>query len=250
LTRPHLILFLICLLAPVCARPAAVYSQAPAGSVPAPVPETSNSATLVVLVHGMGRTSLSMLPLELALERSGYRVLNFHYSSYGPSIAQIGTALAHSIDAELRDDPAANVHFVGHSLGNIVLRWLLVHQPPPARLGRFVMLAPPNRGSRVADRLAPYLGWLLAPISELETVSSTAVELPAPPGVEFAIIAGEWDDKVRVVETCLPGASAHAVIPSGHTFILMRSDVIRMIRRFLGEGTFFASDSPVSTPCA
>lgn len=197
----------------------------------------------------MGRTSLSMLPLRLALERSGYRVLNFHYSSYGPSIARIGTALARSIDAELSEHPAPRVHFVGHSLGNIVLRWVLTHRPPPAELGRFVMLAPPNRGARVADQLTPYVGWLLAPISELRTGASTVAELPPPTGIEFAIIAGQWDETVSIAETCLPGAKAYAVVPSGHTFILMRRDVFRMVRHFLSEGVLPESVAAAVSPC-
>ncbi|MBW3629883.1 MAG: alpha/beta fold hydrolase [Gemmatimonadetes bacterium] len=210
--------------------------QSPAGSSSPAIAPAPDTAPLVVLVHGMGRTSLSMLPLQLALQRSGYRVLNFHYSSYGPSVPRIAAALARSIDAELNARPASRVHFVGHSLGNIVVRWLLVHDPPNREIGRFVMLAPPNRGSTVADRLSPYIGWLLAPISELRTDSGTAVELPPPWGIEFAIIAGGKDRKVRIAETCLTGATAFAVVPSGHTFIPMRPDVIAMTRRFLADG--------------
>ena len=242
---------LLCLafaLARLLASPTGLHSQIPADSALTVPQPPGDQSTLVVLVHGMGRTSLSMLPLELALERSGYRVHNFHYSSYGPNVAGIGAALARSIDAEVKEHSITRVHFVGHSLGNIVLRWLLVHQPPSAPVGRFVMLAPPNRGSRKADRLAPYLGWLLAPISELKTDASTAVELPAPTGVEFAIIAGKWDEKVSIAETWLAGVQAHAVIPSGHTFILMRSDVIRMVRQFLAVGTLPGAD-PSASPC-
>jgi len=195
----------------------------------------ANDTGLVVLVHGLGRTPLSMLPLAWSLRRAGFRVLNFGYSSCGPSVAQIGQRLARVLARE-RPDDAGPVHFVGHSLGNIVIRWLIARQRP-RRLGRVVMLAPPNRGSRLADRLAPYLGRLLPPIRELGTGSGTAVELAPPRDVEFAVIAGRRDRKVRVEETRLAGAAAHVVVPAGHTFIMMRRDVRRLVLRFLREGT-------------
>lgn len=205
-------------------------------------------AELVVLVHGMGRTSMSMLPLAYTLRRAGYRVLNFGYSSYGPTVAAIGAALGRALEARLRGRPAPRVHFVGHSLGNIVVRWLLAHAPPSAPVGRFVMLAPPNRGARAADRLAPWLGWLLRPLPELRTGAGTAADLPPPAGVEFAIVAGTRDGKVRPEETRLPGAKAQAVVPAGHTFIAMNPVVVAMVRRFLAEGSLEAAPSAPEQP--
>lgn len=217
--------------------------SSPAAIHPAQPPE------LVVLAHGMGRTVLSMLPLEVALERSGYRVLNYGYSSYGPSIAQISEDLAGALAAELSERPAPRVHFVGHSLGNIIVRHLLDVSPPSAELGRFVMLAPPNQGSAMADTFAPYLGWLLPPISELRTRESTVVHLPPPDGVRFAIVAGRRDGKVSLREACLPGADAYAVVPSGHTFIAVHPAVIRLVRDYLGDGELPENGTGVS-PCS
>ena len=71
-----------------------------------PAPASAPTRELVVLVHGMGRTPLSMLPLQRALERDGYRVLNFGYSSYGPSIAGIGAGLGHAVDRALAQEAA------------------------------------------------------------------------------------------------------------------------------------------------
>ena len=200
----------------------------PSGSRPGPPRE------LVVLVHGMGRTPLSMAPMALALRRSGYRVLNVGYSSQGPSVAEIGAGLAAEIDAELERAPAPRVHIVGHSLGTVAARWVLAHDPPPVP-GRVVMLAPPNRGSRAADRLAGAVGWLLPPIRELRTTDTPAADLVLPDGVEVAVIAGDRDGKVSVAETCLAGAH-HAVVRSRHTFIMMRPRVVGLVRAFLATG--------------
>lgn len=206
----------------------AVALSACAGARPGPPRE------MVVLVHGMGRTSLSMVPMGRALERAGYRVLYVGYSSQGPGVAEIGAALAAEVDAELARAPAPRVHVVGHSLGTVATRWMLTHDPPPVP-GRVVMLAPPNRGSRAADRLADAVGWMLPPIRELRTTGGPAADLGVPDGVEVAVIAGDRDGKVSVEETCLAGA-AHAVVPSGHTWIMARPRVIGRVRAFLATG--------------
>lgn len=200
---------------------------------------------VVVLVHGMGRTAISMAPLAVALRRSGYRVVNVGYSSQGPDVAEIGAGVAADVRAELAREPAPRVHWVGHSLGTVVTRWVLANDPPGVP-GRVVMLAPPNRGAASADRLARWVGWLLPPIKELRTLGGPAVSLAVPAGVEVAVIAGSRDGKVAVAETCLDGA-AHAVVPSGHTFIMMRPRVIGRVRAFLTTGVLpGASD----TACA
>lgn len=192
---------------------------------------------LVVLVHGMGRTPLSMLPLAWALEREGYQVMNWGYSSYSHTVPELGRRLADDLESRGGSHPR-RVHFVGHSLGNIVIRWVLAHDPPEGA-GRVVMLAPPNQGSRVADRYARWLGWLLKPLPELATrEGSTARGIPLPSGVEVGVIAGRDDGKVSVAETHLAGQRAHVVVPSAHTFIMTRTDVARLTSRFLREGRF------------
>ena len=189
---------------------------------------------LVVLVHGMGRSALSMAPMELALRRAGYRTLNVGYSSTGPSVAEIGADVAEEVRRSLAEEPAPRVHFVGHSLGTVVIRWVLTHERPE-RVGRAVLLAPPNRGARSADRMAPWVGWSLRPIWELQTDGGTAVELGTPDAVEIAVVAGDRDRKVAVDETCLDGAE-HTVVPSGHTFIMMRPRVVDVVRGYLADG--------------
>ena len=204
---------------------------------------TGEPRDLVVLVHGMGRTTISMAPLAISLRRAGYRVLNVGYDSQGPSVAEIAQGVGAEVEAALADEPAPRVHFVGHSLGTVAIRWLLIHDPPE-RVGRAVLLAPPNRGSHEADRLAGLVGWALPPIRELRTTGGTAVDLGAPPGVEVAVIAGARDGKVAVEETCLEGA-AHAVVPSAHTFLMMLPRVMGSVRAFLATGTLpGASDVP------
>jgi alpha-beta hydrolase superfamily lysophospholipase len=205
------------------------------GAVPA-TDDGDHGDELVVLVHGMGRTPLSMLLLEHDLEQDGYRVLNWGYSSTCCTIAELGARLQQDIAAARGD--AAQVHFVGHSLGNVIVRWALTGGDVPAGAARHVMLAPPNQGARSADRHAPWLGDVLRPLPELATdPSSTVRRLPVPASVDIGIIAGRHDGKVTVAETRLPGAE-HVTVASAHTFVMARPAVRRLVLQFLETGTF------------
>ena len=193
---------------------------------------------LVVLAHGMGRTPASMWWLARALRAEGYRVLNWGYSSYSRPVPELGARLAHDAAAALGAAP--KVHFVGHSLGTVLIRWVLANARPE-RVGRVVLLAPPNRGAARADAAAPYLSWLLPPLADLRSDPDAAtVRLRAPAEVEVGIIAGESDRTVAVAETRLDGARGHVLVPSGHTFIMLRRDVHRLVLAFLRSGSFEA----------
>jgi triacylglycerol lipase len=193
---------------------------------------------VVVLVHGMGRSPVSMWVLARRLERDGYRVVRFGYRSTRGTVAEHGAALARR--ASLAAGDAPRVHFVGHSLGGIIIRSMLA-TAPPERIGRVVMLAPPNQGSTAADRWTRWLGWAMPHIRELRTdPRSTARTLSLPAGVDVGIIAGSRDRKVRVAETRLDGARDHAVVPGFHSWLMNRPDVHRLIREFLRDGRFSA----------
>jgi triacylglycerol lipase len=199
-------------------------------------PRPGDRRELVFLVHGMGRTPLSMFLLGRRLQRAGYRVASFGYLSTTGTVADLGAALARRVEALAGEAP--RVHFVGHSLGNIIVRWMLAHDRP-ARAGRVVMLAPPNQGAAAADRWARWVGWVMPPIHDLTTLpDSTVRTLPPPEDVDVGIIAGLRDGKVRVQETQLEGARDYAVVPGFHTFIMNRADVHQLICTFLRDGHF------------
>lgn len=203
---------------------------------------------LVVLVHGLGRTPMSMLPMRWALERVGYDVVNWGYSSTTVPVPELGASLADRVAREIELRRPVKVHFVTHSLGGIITRWMLANRPPDVP-GRVVMLAPPNQGAAVADRLSPYLGWLLRPLPELRTDSTgIARSLALPAGREVGVVAAAGDGKVRVAETRLEGQTAHVVVPGAHTFIMMDREVQRLTLAFLRTGRFPSERGKASEP--
>lgn len=237
---------LVALLAAIPSASAQVAPPAHARGDAASAAEARDTRELVILVHGMGRSPASMWVLGRRLEADGYRVVNFGYRSTRGSVAELGARLGRR--AAERTGGAPRVHFVGHSLGTVIIRSMLA-QAPPERVGRVVMMAPPNQGAASADRWAPVLGGVMPPIRELRTTpQSPARTLALPDGVEVGIIAGSRDRKVRVGETRLDGARDHVVIPSFHSWMMNRSDVHRLIATFLRHGRFSPAKPPAVAP--
>jgi hypothetical protein len=220
----------------------------------------------VILLHGLGEGRASMQPLAEHLRRSlNATVLTFGYASVKADIDAHGRALA-TVVAGL---PAAKrISFVGHSLGNLVVRrWMAIAVPDDlARVHRMVMLGPPNQGSDLA-RLASRI-WGVAEAAE-GAARDLVVEWQrvapglAVPECPFGIVAGgkgdatgyspllEGDDDavVRVAETRLTGADGFLVLPVHHAAMMRDAAVQRATREFLATGRF-PDIPPGPTPAA
>lgn len=198
-----------------------------------------------------------------ALTAAGYRLINLPYPSRALTLEQLARDyLPAQLDAhDVRTDSraASRLHFVGHSMGAIVVR-LYLQEHRPANLGRVVLLGPPNAGSPVADRLgrSALCRWLVGPnLSRLGTRTTDA--LPAgtmpkllPPDYEVGIIAGnmslnpvfsrwhvgENDGAVSVDSARLAGARDFIVVPHSHTGMLWRKAVVAQVLAFLRTGQF------------
>jgi triacylglycerol lipase len=208
----------------------------------------------VILLHGLCRSSRSMVKMESALTEAGYKVRNVDYPSRTASIQKLADDAIGKAVADCQQDGATKINFVTHSMGGILVRSYLARHSIPA-LGRVVMLAPPSQGSEVVDKLGWLFlfNWINGPAGiELGTDTNSTPNKLGPANFAVGIIAGDrsinWinsllipgsdDGKVSVERTKLAGMSDHIVIHTTHPFIMKNREVIRQIIRFLRAGSF------------
>ncbi|HWN95676.1 MAG TPA: alpha/beta fold hydrolase [Methylomirabilota bacterium] len=208
----------------------------------------------VVLLHGMGRTTVSMQRLDWSLKSRGYQVINLSLPSTRLSVERLaGEHLAPAVQ-RIGTRPEGRIHFVTHSLGGIVLRQYLAENSLP-NLGRVVMLGPPNQGSEVADRLKNNVFYQFATGPGGQQLGTRAGDLPCrlgPVSCELGVIAGDRsfnpffsrllngpdDGKVSVASTRLKGMSDFLVLRTSHTWMTWRQPVIDQVLAFLASGRF------------
>jgi pimeloyl-ACP methyl ester carboxylesterase len=178
-----------------------------------------------------------MEPLRRALERQGFRAVNWPYRSLKGSVEVHAANLA-ARARELNEDAAvARLHFVGHSMGAIVVRRAIA-MAQPRKLGRVVLLAPPNRGARLADFALRLFGRRLSAAAELCSHPDSYVNRLTPmTDLECGIIAASWDHAVSLESTHLPGERDHLVLRGLHTLQLHRHTPVQ-VGHFMREGRF------------
>jgi hypothetical protein len=123
-------------------------------------------------------------------------------------------------------------------MGGIIARAAL-ERFRPQKLGRFVMLAPPNRGSFVANAAVGVLGGLFKPVAELTTGPESLVNsLGMPTGIDIGVIAASRDALVSPESTRPDVPHDHVTLPCLHSSLLFRRDAADLVAAFLATGEF------------
>jgi pimeloyl-ACP methyl ester carboxylesterase len=205
--------------------------------------------TAVVYVHGLWMPGQESLVLGRRLTQDFALTLHaFRYSAATTGMSSITARLAEFV----RGLAAAEVHFVGHSLGGLVIHRFL-ERFPDQPTGRVVFLGTPSVASRAAENAARF-----APVAHLMG-QSVAEELLQPRERRWThrdplgIVAGtqpigfgrllahfeeENDGTVAVSETRMPGATDHILLPVSHLGMLISARVAQETGRFLTQGHF------------
>jgi pimeloyl-ACP methyl ester carboxylesterase len=207
----------------------------------------------VVLLHGILRTPLSMMGFERFFKKRGFCVLNLGYPSRKHDLSSL-IGRIHDPIQKFRETFSGNIHFVGYSMGGLLVR-IYGHRYHPVGLGRIVLIGTPNRGSEVADYLQQYAfyRWFFGPAGQqLITDQSGFLDLFAPISAEIGVIAGnksvppfgftmagrQNDGTVSVASTHLPGEKDHLTLPCSHEGLLISQKVREQALSFLRNGYF------------
>lgn len=192
----------------------------------------------VVLLHGFAAHRALMKRLDGSFQAAGYRTSNWGYNSLFRPIDFHASRLAEHITKLDADSGVSSIHFVTHSMGCIVTRAAL-GKARPTKMGRWVMLAPPNRGSYVANAFPRFVRAVLTPVEELRAAEGSYVnELPVPEDIDMAIIQATQDFIVAESLTRLDNEADRIVVPGLHSQMLFRRDVAEQSLHFLEHGRF------------
>ena len=208
--------------------------------------ERGSDRATVVVVHGLWMTGAVLTLQRVWLARCGYRVATFSYPSLRLGLDQIASRLARFV-AGLNARP----HFVGHSLGGLVVLNMLALDLE-ALAGRVVLLGSPIAGSRAAEQIIrSSAGQVLVGRALLDWASERGATVADR--FEVGMIAGTRrfgvgrflarlplpnDGVVCLDETFMPGLRDHVIMPVSHSGMIVSLRVTRQICNFLELGHF------------
>lgn len=200
----------------------------------------------VVLAPGLWIPGAAMTLLAARLARAGYapQVLAYRSRSvFDGNVARCARFVRETLDGR----PA---HFVGHSLGGVlILEMLNAH--PDVPVASAVLLGSPARGSLAGRRLgAVRLGrWMMGGCGELwpereavwkrqAPLGIVAGTLPVALGRILGRLPGPNDGVVQVEETAVEGMTARTLVPLGHSQLIVSGAVGRLVECFIRTGRF------------
>ncbi len=191
----------------------------------------------VVLIHGWVSHPYIMKPLEWRIQRAGYDTRNWGYRSLRYSIEKHAQDFASFLN-KLDQTSTAPFHIVAHSMGSIITRSVLQHQPLE-KLGRVVMLCPPNRGSHMATRVSTVLRGRLGTLDQISDRPDSFVNLlPRQTGKQIGIVVASGDLVVEADATHLADATDSVIVPGMHNSVLFKQSVVDLCSNFFRAGRF------------
>jgi hypothetical protein len=202
---------------------------------------------MVVLVPGIYMPGFSLSLLARRLRQMGFQTAIFAYPSLRLSVAE-NAANLYQTTLSLNTTVA---HFVGHSLGGLLIRTLMANHAHALPPGNTVTLGTPHTGSKVAWALQHHkLGGLLGRSREQgllgdipnwpteRTLGSLAGQYRYGLGRVLTKLDWPHDGTVEVSETVFPQLSDQIHLPVSHTALLINQQVVYQTAYFLRHQQF------------
>jgi pimeloyl-ACP methyl ester carboxylesterase len=200
-----------------------------------------------VIVHGLWVTGRAMVFLRTRLGHLGYQALSFSYHSVHDDLSRNAARLFDFAEHVAAD----KIHFVGHSLGGLlILQMLRDHHD--LRFGRVVLAGSPFQGCHAAAGLSHFaLGKNILGKSIRQWFDQERPQVAKH--YEIGVISGNRslglgrlipglpnpnDGTIAVDETLIPGARDHVILHVSHTEMVISAHVAKQIHAFLQHGRF------------
>ncbi|OWZ82707.1 alpha/beta fold hydrolase [Natranaerobius trueperi] len=207
---------------------------------------------IVILVHGFNSSFHDMSFLSDYFKNRGYLVYSPNLPTRFASFHKCTTIFEDCTNDYLNKCNYFNpkIHLVGHSMGGLIIRNYLARNTID-NIGRCVLIATPNKGTKLADLLCLYspINKIHKPLDVLVTYKKLLYESNS--SLELGIIAGtksSWpfslllkndnDGRVEVESTKMSNAKDFLLLPFGHKDIHHRTVTAQYIDNFLGTGRF------------
>ena len=203
---------------------------------------------ITVLVHGLWMHGVVMEFQCWSLQRMGFNAVTYSYPTMRLTLTENAARLAQFA----RTLAAPRIHWVGHSLGGLVILRMLERESaiPP---GRVVLVGAPYAGSH-AGRVLARRSWGARALGRSLSEWFNLVKPAQFPGREIGVIAGTRsfglgrvvapnlprpnDGVVTVEETAMPGACDRVLLAVSHTGMLLSRSVAHQTGVFLRDGAF------------
>jgi pimeloyl-ACP methyl ester carboxylesterase len=203
-------------------------------------PTAALAQECVILLPGVAMAPLSMLMLQLRLEADGYHAWNRGYAPTTQPIEKSALVIGRALD-DCEAAGALPAHIVTHSMGGLLVRVYFQDRRNP-RVGRVVMLGPPNHGSDMAERFHDRW-WYRFTFGEAgqqitKSAAPTVLNLLKPLPLEIGVVASTRDTRVSVENARLDEMKDLAVFGCSHTAMPYSRAVYRQVRAFLATGRF------------
>lgn len=212
-----------------------------------------NQKGTTVCIHGFLQTSRRMMAIGNELKNEGLDIILWDYPTWRKTIEEHAADLVCLLKRIAIEKPGEPINFVTHSMGGLITRAAIAHRdcPEEAKIGKAVLLAPPNKGSCLGrsfkDNTA--VRWFFGPNAGCQLLDYSVDEMDAlgsfPEGMDVYVLAGEKgsrlffsvpnDGKVTINETYLSTPHTHISINANHTWIIRSRETIRVVKTILVE---------------
>ncbi len=227
------------------------------------VKEYPESGDYVILLHGIMSSKNALIPAARYFQKKGFHSIVVPYPSRKISIGIASEKILATAIRQYCTDSSKQIHFVGHSMGGIVIRYYLARHRP-SNLGRVVLIASPNHGSELADIFSDnsLAEDLFGPaLKELKTTSDSLPNRLGPVDYDLGIIMGKaaripWLSKqlpedddwvVSVNGGKISGMNDFTLINGMHASLKHSPEVFYQTYYFLQSGRF-NDHPPIKAP--